>query len=735
MRYLIILTAIFLSFMKIFAASNAVFSGLIKDFETKKTIPGVTILIEGRAYGAISKKDGSFEIKGLANGNYTAVFSMVGYKPYKFKFNVTDNNKNIILNNVELVPTIIETAEIIVSANKKVQAVQEVPISVAVINSKELLERNINVLDDALRYVPGININFDHISIRGTSGFAFGLGSRVQVLLDGFPMISADNGDIKFDALPMFNVDRIEIVKGAGSALYGTGALGGVINIITENPSENADIRIKTYAGFYTNTKYKQWNYSNETKMKYGVDLSYAKKFGNLGLLLSGDVFSDDSYRKYDKMTNYNTYAKVNYSINEYSKLSINGSASLNEHDDWVYWNSLDSATIPPSNTDYNNKINSDKYSLSAAFTHIFNDGNFLKINSGAFITKLENHPKVFEEYRESSAFSINTEAQMNTIFNKIISLTYGLNHGYNNVNSKIFGIHSQNIFSGYVQTELNPIDELIGTIGARIDYEQTDKLKENYEFSPKIGLSYRTDFGLNLRASIGKGFRTATVAERFAAVQFSGFTIAENPSIMPEYSWSYEIGAIYDLLDIGLPIQLDASIFQNDLYDLIEPTFVESSGAYKIKFLNVTRAKIQGIEINIKAMPANYLGLETAITLMNPIDLTLNETLKYRSKLLWYNRIYIPINYIEIQADYRYLSKIINLDERLGLPGGIKDADARVPGHIIDARILFYLEKLDIIPITFSINVNNLFNYYYTEIPGNLAPTRHISINAMLKI
>src|SRR5260221_12972872 len=73
------------------------------------------------------------------------------------------------------------------------------------------------------------------------------------------PFLSADDGEIKFDALPIMNVDRIEVVKGAGSALYGSSALGGVINVITRNPSEGLHGAINAFAGVYDQVKYPEW--------------------------------------------------------------------------------------------------------------------------------------------------------------------------------------------------------------------------------------------------------------------------------------------------------------------------------------------------------------------------------------------------------------------------------------------------------------------------------------------
>ena len=172
-------------------------------------------------------------------------------------------------------------AEVVVSANRRVQAVQDVPITVSVLSAEDLDQRSITRLDDALRYVNGIVVARDQVNIRGTSGFALGVGSRAAVLLDGFSLLSGDNGDIKFDVLPVSDIERIEIVKGAGSALYGTGALGGVIQLITKDPGDSLTVYSRLYGGLYTDRPFQQWQYSSSPSSQWGGDVRLAQRIGD----------------------------------------------------------------------------------------------------------------------------------------------------------------------------------------------------------------------------------------------------------------------------------------------------------------------------------------------------------------------------------------------------------------------------------------------------------------------
>ena len=146
-----------------------------------------------------------------------------------------------------------------------------------------------------------MEVNQDNVSIRGSSGFSFGVGTRTIFLQDGFPLLSADNNDIKFDIIPLLFVDRVEVIKGAGSALYGTSALGGVINVLTSKPSDQGKLRTRIYSGIYDKPNYEQWDWSKKSLIDRGLDLAYSKKFGHYGVMGSLSLFSRASYKRYDE--------------------------------------------------------------------------------------------------------------------------------------------------------------------------------------------------------------------------------------------------------------------------------------------------------------------------------------------------------------------------------------------------------------------------------------------------
>lgn len=219
--------------------------GTILDSLDAIPLYGANIRVENTQFGARTNAEGKFAIDRLKKGEYKLRITYVGYSTQVIPVKLTSDDA--VLNiSINLLRKDVNSSTVIVSAGKRTQSVQEVPVSVTLLDQQAIQQRNVNRIDEVLRYVSGVNVARDQVSIRGSSGFALGIGSRVALLLDGFPMLSADNGDMKFDALPMPEINRVEVVKGAGSALYGTGALGGVVSLFTRNPVDTARIMVRT---------------------------------------------------------------------------------------------------------------------------------------------------------------------------------------------------------------------------------------------------------------------------------------------------------------------------------------------------------------------------------------------------------------------------------------------------------------------------------------------------------
>ena len=268
---------------------------------------GVSVFLNGTVRGTTTNADGEFRLTGVPPGIYTLVFSMVGYHRETFPDIRVEEARETRLN-VALRQSPIQTEQVVVTASKRAQSLQEVPVSMSIIDAKEIEQRNSLVIDEALRYVPGVNMTGTQVNIRGSSGYSRGAGSRVLMLVDGIPFIAGDTGELNFEAIPIGQVDRIEVVKGASSALYGSNALGGVINVITKPIPEIAETIVRAYGGLYNQPSYDQWKWASSARFSNGQSISHARKVGDLGVALFASRQFDDGYRQNDYRRRYNFY-------------------------------------------------------------------------------------------------------------------------------------------------------------------------------------------------------------------------------------------------------------------------------------------------------------------------------------------------------------------------------------------------------------------------------------------
>jgi len=693
-------------------------AGLVTDRMSGNPLAGVTVRIDGTRLGAITGKDGRFRIARVPEGSLVLHASSVGYASEKLTVVIRGHDhKDVVLTMLE---SNVLGREVVVSANKRVQAVQDVPISVAVMKAEDLQSRAITRLDDALAYVSGVTVTGDQVNIRGSSGFALGVGSRTAVVMDGFPLLSGDNGDVKFDVLPVADIERVEIIKGAGSALYGTGALGGVVSIITKTPTEQADISARLYTGVWTLPRFDQWRYRETLPLQTGADVRFAQRLGNVTVSASAGLRTDESYRDFDASMRGFGFAKVGWAVNDQRTITAQALYALEDRENYVFWRSFERATLTAADQDPSERLSSGKLAAGLEWSEIVSGATSIVVRPSIYRTNYHNSiGGVQLDSNTSVAWAYGVEAQATSRLSDDVVITAGLNARANDVASDVYGNQLQSLFAAYGQAEWTVRPGMIVTAGARIDREETMTVDPNLVVSPKVGLSWALAEATSLRASLGRGFRAPTIAERYATIQYSAIRVVPAERLLPEFSWSAELGMNQRFAGAPFLMELDVAVFNNELYDMIEPAFLPSG---VVQFQNITRARVLGAEFTVRAMLTSWAGVETGLTLMKPEDVTLGQTLKYRNNVIWYSRGSIrPFDGIEIQAEHRFL----NRTERIDALAVVPDYDVRVPIHIVDMRLLWTVASKTRVML----QARNLLDYYYTSIMANLGPTRSVQL------
>src|SRR5712692_2199988 len=262
-------------------------------------------------------------------------------------------------------------------------------------------------------------------------------------------------------------------------------------------------------------------------------------------------------------------------------------------------------------------------------------------------------------------------------------------------VTSDIFGSHTQAELAAYGQSEQQMGNARVSG-GARLDFLAVDGGSLTAVASPRIGVTIPTDGrghdGGVLRASIGRGFRAPTIAERFVHTFALGFEVIPNPNLRPETAWSFEVGHTTGLLLRFL--RLDAALFWTEAQDLIEPALLTPSDTIQLQ--NVVRARLAGIDATIIGAP-----------IPNRLITTLGAD--------------YTVGNLGVGADFRFASR----PERIELEGFVDPR--RVPVKVLDLRAGWSRG-----PVEFRLLVANALNYIYNLVPETLAPVRTVTLTAV---
>lgn len=715
---------ILLLFIATLASAQSEFVVRLKDIKTGEPIPGAIITYKdtvGKALGKQFTNSKGETIRRSRLDLFTIEISALGYRDTSL---VVSTVQNTVL--LESLPLAKE--EVVVTAQRHASVSQDVPISMSVVKEAEIQSRAPHEIDEVLRFVPGVTVTEDQVSIRGSSGYSRAVGSRVLYMMDGMPMLSADNGDIKFDAIPMINIQSIEVVKGAGSALYGSSALGGIINVITRKPSKSWQGGVNASAGSYEVPTYSQWNLPEVGRTYYNLEAGASNTFGEIGVLASGAYKRDEGYRMGDDAYNGSGFLKLTTPTSESADLTFSTLYSYNEHGNWLYWKDLSNAYKPADSLSaVNERITSTKLNLYAAYRTLLGDVGYLDIKASSFITGYTTAPLNALDTVDPHSSAVNNlvDAQSGHFLYNDLYFTQGVTFGYQTVSSNVSGDHTGINLGLYAQSEYT-FKPIVLTLGLRGDIYKYDTAKFVGSFSPKAGITWNTPIeDVVIRSSFGTGFRAPTIIEKYTDQQLNGFTIKPNPSLVPEKSYSLEVGAQYQ----DRYIMLDGAVFYSKFNQLIEPGFVTEGLQTYIRFSNITDAEIFGHEEVIEYTPfaSELLKLRLGYTYIYPHNITTNSILNFRPRHLLQSRVEMKQWNWVASADFRYISQYESIDPILIQQ--VPDATARVNAYIFDARVGYSFGELISVPITITLQCQNLLNYYYVEMVGNMAPPRSVSV------
>jgi outer membrane receptor for ferrienterochelin and colicins len=698
-------------------AEAGIIKGRVVGKTTREPLVGANVALSGTTRGTVTNTAGEFHIDRVPAGVYSITVSLIGFqRESRGDIAVTEGRETELL--IELQPIAIQTDPVVVTASRREQSLQDVPVSVSVMEAQTIALRNSVTLDEAIRYIPGVNMTEFQVNIRGSSGYSRGAGSRVLMLVDGIPLLTGDTGELNFESIPIGQVDRIEVVKGASSALYGSSALGGVINVLTKPILDEPHTRIRTYGGFYDSPSYSQWDWGGGTRFFDGQSVSHSfKPHERFGLLFHGSRIADDGYRQNDFRRRYNGYLKMKYDISSFDAVTTTFNILHQKRGSFLYWRDLNNALVPPPEQ-LGDRVSSTRFFVATQYAAAISPSFLLTARGQWFRNSWDDTIDTLSNFSRSHV--VRGEVQGTWTASEDHIITAGVDASLDRVNADLFGVRKGNSAAVYAQDEWQVVEWLKLTLGARFDHHDLDSLESTNQFNPKAGVVFTPLEGTAIRASYGRGFRAPASAEAFITAQAGGIDVIPNPALKPERSSAIEVGVSQFLGDVAL---VDLALFHSDYTDLIEPRFVPIGGVLKGQFNNVTRARVQGVELLTRfGFLDKALLMDIGYTYLYPRDRTENAILKFRPRHLLYANAMARPGIFTVATDFRYISRVERIDQEFEI--FVADAGERVDIVVVDVRLGADFRGIGV-PLSATLSVNNLFQYNYVELIANLAPPR----------
>lgn len=666
--------------------------GRITDAATGQPLPGANVLIVDTFLGAGSRPDGGYQIARLQPGDYRIKAAYIGYRSETVNVSVAAGRTATV--NFSLKQTPLVGEQVVVTGSRQPENLASAAGSIHVLGKDEMVRRGNFRIDEALVSLPGVTLVGENVNIRGGSGYNRLGGSRTLVLLDEVPMLTSDLGEANWNLVPITEVEHIEVSKGAASSLYGSGALSGVVNISTKQPSLGHTFSFRQTAGFYDRPSVPEWRWTNDLLHYEKTDISYSKTFGPLGLRLAVTRHASTGDRQNGEFERWYFTGKINTQLPGNSTLTLFSTYSEEKKGLFLQWLEQDHALQVPS-YDRGKSFGLNGFVGYVVWNKLFSPTSSFKVRASY------NRQLVGIPFDLSGVFTpavgLGGEVQWNWKPQPAHSLSLGLDYKYDTVESTYYGYQAANGVSPYLQEIWKLSDLLQLNAGLRWDNYILVGDSVETQLSPKIGFSYQPVQGTIVHSSFGRAFRAATVVERFLEAGASDFRWKSNPGLIPERSVLFDIGVRQT---VRQNLYLEATWFSNFYANLIEPTLFNDLTA---QFINTPRARIDGLEADVRwRLWRDRLQLNANATWMDPRETVSGEPLLYRPRFIAYLSPALRIGSVGFEIDFRYSSRLDRV--------AIFPLDERVAVKLLDARVSYYWKALQV-----QLIARNLLNYNYT--------------------
>ncbi len=717
-------------------------SGKIIDAESGEGLSYVNITFKDyKGHSTTSDQHGHFSIGDLNLPSYRVMFSMIGFQTIHLD-SITAASDPI---RVEMHPEMYLANEVVVSASRKSQSLNLAPASVGMVNRADIEETGVRSFDDTFYGINGVvatrssGSNVQAFSIRGSSEVAGGgIGNRVLLLLDGRPAITPESGGALWNLVPLGAVERIEVIKGAYSSLFGSSAMGGIVNVITRKPEATSNTSLNLHYGFYGKapayTEYDQYN------AFYGLDYTTSRKLGRFSYLFNLAGKTNDGNRENTAFDLYNGYAKLKYDFSPNRSMQISAMYSDIFNDTPATWLSTryaySVADYRKDDTQHRKEWNGDLYYEAYAHSDLKYSTRFYYYNAHSdyvFNGDPENDStninqgKQFIDSEEVMVHRVGNTTQIDLSKGDVHYLIGGIEVQGDYVNGQpdtvLYGEHTAWNLAAFVQDQMTLSDKLILTAGIRYDYYQIKGTYMEGNINPKIAAVYQLNKKFSLRGLLARAFRNPSIAERYTKFeQGGGLSFTTSPYLRAEkLIISAEVGTKINLNKV----KFDIALYYNHYKDLI--SYLQRSAPNEpllFEVINLSKAIMKGFEISGAYSPIEEITLRAGYTYLDAQDASeerINDALPYRSKHTTYATLLANHGKFQLFFQMRSRSRIDEVFIYPGSePGGYVLFNTKVDYAVSENFLVF-------------IKLDNLTDVQYEEIERYRMPGRTYSVGLNL--
>jgi outer membrane receptor for ferrienterochelin and colicins len=638
--------------------TDANINGHVINKISKEHIPFINVSIKGTTIGTATDATGHYYLRNLPVGEYTIAVSGVGYKTIEQQIKLFAG-KTIEIN-FEIEEDQIQLDGVVISANRNETNRKEAPTIVNIISPKVFENTNSVCLAQGLNFQPGLrvetncqNCGFQQVRINGLDG------PYSQILIDSRPIFSSLAGVYGIEQIPANMIERVEVVRGGGSALFGSNAIAGTINIITKEPITNS-VTLSNNTGLI---------YGKKTDINTTLNASVVSDDYKTGIMIFGSTrqrspfdYDGDGFTEIGKINAKNIGFRGFYKTSNFSKLTIE------YHNMGEFRRGGNNLDLPPHEADITEQIEHNINTGGIKYD-IFSKNNKHRFNIYSSAQKID-RKSYYGAQKDLNAYGSTNDKtfvagmqytySMDTLLFMPAQLTMGTEYSTNEMIDKMLGYdriinQAVNTKSAFLQNEWKN-KKISILLGGRFDKHN---LIKSPIISPRLNFRYNPNELLSLRASYSSGFRAPQAFDEDLHVTAVGGNVALirlSPDLKTEKSQSYSASADF-YKTFG---QVQTNLLIEGFYTKLDNVFVleeigtDSGGNIMLERRNGSGAVVQGINVEGKIVPTKKIQFQFGITFQKS-EYKENQIWSDNENLIPHKKMFrSPDNYGYLTANYQ---------------------------------------------------------------------------------